>query len=336
MYIAIINIDFKEAQLKKINFFILILLVLQLPVVALRFYQLGISELTTGTFAEGGAVTTMFPIAALMYMMAYFAFYKPSIVFPILGFGFVLWSIVGKKRAVLFLYPIVFWGMYYIIYVRGKSIRYSRHIINISLISVIIIVIGLVILKFNPTLNPKRKIGGTIDLEFALNYTKKYNESTLSTNPETPTGRITTFKKTFEKLLEGGFAIFFFGHGPGSFTKSIFGYSVDQRLAIFEEGYGMTPLTYLALEYGVLGLITYSFIPIAFLLMCWKYFKAEVDKYWKAYAAGSLGLSFFMIFLFVGYNYNSITGDSFPILYFYTMGAIFNRLKKIRQKKTAF
>jgi ABC-type xylose transport system permease subunit len=119
-----------------------------------------------------------------------------------------------------------------------------------------------------------------------------------------------------------------FGFGPGSFTRSRLGYHADQRLDKFILGYGMTALTYVALECGVLGVIVYLIIILTFLRMCWKYYFLETDPYWRAFAVGSLGLAFFMIFLFCGYNYNSYTGDSFPLFYFYIMGVIFVRLNK--------
>jgi hypothetical protein len=328
-YIAIINIGFEESDFKKINKFISFLLILQLPIVATQFYiHGGIVETNFGSFSEGGAVTTMFPIVAIMYLAGYFAFYKRSFIYPLLGVGFMAWSVVGAKKAVLYLFPVALLGIYYFIYFKGKHLRLSKHISYLSLVIAILIAVSVVILKLNPKLNPERKVGGSANLQYALNYTMEYTTSVSAEDPSVTRGRFSTLIHVFETLKDAGFATVLLGYGPGAFTESIFGYTVDRRLAKLKASYGMTPLTYLSIEYGILGLIAYSLIILTFLRMCWKYYFYETDPYWKAFAVGSLGLSFFMIFLFCAYNSNSLHGDSFPVLYFYIMGVIFVRLNK--------
>jgi hypothetical protein len=263
-----------------------------------------------------------------MYLASYFAFYKARFMYLLLGVGFVAWSILGMKKAVLFLYPLTFVGMYYIINFKGRSLRVAKHIIYLGLIIVLTISVSLLILRFNRQLNPERKIGGTANLNYALEYSKKYTTSKDLKHPTVATGRFSTLMSTFETLKKGGFGIFLFGYGPGAFTSSVISDWRDRRLFKFAAGYGMTPLTYTGLEYGMSGIITYGLIIIIFLRMCWRYYSYETDPYWKAFSAGSLGLAFFMIFLFCAYNYISILGDSFPLMYFYIMGVIFVRLNK--------
>lgn len=327
-YLVIINFGFEETDFKKINIFISALLILQLPIVALQFNMHGIAEKNFGSFFEGGAVTTMYPITAVMYLAGYFAFFKARLIYPLLGAGFIAWSIVGMKRAVFLLYPLTFFGMYYLIYIKGmgRSLRLAKKIFYPSLIIVFIVTVSFFILKYNRTLNPEKAVGGSVDLEYAFKYHKKYTTRADYYNPSITTGRFSTFVNTFGTLKDAGFGTFLFGFGPGAFTKSIFG-NVDARLTKFELGYGITPLTYVALECGILGVIVYLIIIVTYLRMCWKYYFFETDSYWRAFAVGSLGLAFFMVFLFCAYNHNSYVGDNFPLLYFYIMGVIFVRLK---------
>lgn len=328
-YLAIINIGFEETDFKKINRFISVLLILQLPIVAAQFNMRGIAEKNFGSFYEGGAVTTIYPITAIMYLAGYFAFFKARLIYPLLGAGFIAWSIVGAKRAVVLLFPLTFLGMYYLIYIKGKgrSLRLAKKTFYLSLIIVLGVTVSFFIMKFNRTLNPDKKAGGRIELEYALEYIMKYTSAMDDDNISVSVGRFSTLVNTFTTLKDAGFSKFLFGYGPGAHTDSIIAYASDPRLTKFKLGYGMTPLTKTALEYGVLGIIVYGLIIVTFLRMCWKYYLIETDPYWKAFAVGSLGLAFFMIFLFCAYNTISITGDSVPLLYFYIMGVIFVRLK---------
>ena len=64
-------------------------------------------------------------------------------------------------------------------------------------------------------------------------------------------------------------------------------------------------LAKIALEYGVLGVVAYSLIIFLFARMCGRYYKYENDPYWKAFAAGSLGFAFSMLFFFFAYRANA-------------------------------
>jgi hypothetical protein len=326
-YLAIINIGFEETDFKKINRFISVLLILQIPIVVAQFIMHGgIAERNFGSFYEGGAVSTIYPVTAIMYLMGYFAFFKAKLIYLLLGAGFIVWSILGAKKAVFFLFPLGFMGMYYYIYIKGKSLGLVKHIANLGLIIVLIIVTSFFILKYNRQLNPDRIVGGKADFKYAFEYGMEQSIRVDPDNPDVATGRLSTLVFAFSYLKDGGFGKFLFGYGPGVLTQSIIYNQNDPRLITFKLGYGMTPLTKIALEYGVLGIIFYGLIIITFLRMCLKYYSIETDPYWKAFAAGSLGLAFFMIFLFCFYNTISINGDSFPLFYFYIMGVIFVRL----------
>ena len=131
-YLGITLLDFDDNSLRKINRFVAILLLLQLPVVAIKFYIYGIAEKTQGAYTMDGSMTTMIPIVVIFYLAAYYCLYRPKLWFILTGIGFVLWSIVGAKRAVFFLYPFQFLAIYYYIYVKGKGGRFSKKVTGID------------------------------------------------------------------------------------------------------------------------------------------------------------------------------------------------------------
>ena len=125
-YLGITLLDLDESSLKKINFFVAILLLLQLPVVAIKFYMYGIVEKTQGAYSLDGSMTTMIPIVVIFYLAAYYCFYRSQLRFILTGIGFVFFSIVGAKRAVFFLYPFQFLAIYHYFYIKGKGVFVSQ------------------------------------------------------------------------------------------------------------------------------------------------------------------------------------------------------------------
>lgn len=328
LYLALINLDLDEKTLKKFNFYLLILLVGQLPVVAYKFYHQGIAETTMGAYGRGGSLTAMLPVVVIFYLAAYYFLERPRKLYLLIGLGFILFSIVGKKRAVLFFYPIEFLAIYYFIYCKGKQVDPFQKAGVLILSIIAMTVVSASILYFNPTLNPEQKVGGSIDpayaLSYAIDYTTRENELGYTT------GRFSTTKRILSVLSNGGITHLFFGVGPGAYTTSLFDtqrdrkrvYQLEKRLGI---GYGVTSMSRIALEYGVLGVVAFALIPIAFCFICRRQYRLETDPYWLAFAAGSMGFAFAMLAFFIVYHHPSFWGDTLPALYFYAMAVVYTR-----------
>ena len=321
-----------DDRLKKINTFVVILLFLQLPVVAVKFTTYGIAEKTMGAYTQAGGVTTMLPISFIFYLAGYYFLYRPNFRYILLGIGFVLFSIVGKKRAVAFLYPLQFLAIYYYIYIKGKDVHISKKLGVLLLFITTIVILSGSIFYFNETLNPEGRVGGTVDVGFALDYAKKY---TTKVHPYGHTsGRVSTTIRVFESLWKSGFARLLFGFGPGSTASSIID-SPEEREKVqnffYELGisYGLTTMTRISLEYGLLGAITFSLVVFLLCRICWIYYNCETDPYWKAFGAGTVGFSYSMLFFFFAYSHNAFWGDTMPPLYFYAMAVVNIRLKRI-------
>jgi len=334
LYLALINLDLDEKTLKKFNFYLLILLVGQLPVVAYKFYHQGIAETTMGAYGRGGSLTAMLPVAMIFYMSAYYFLEKPRKLYLIIGLGFIFFSIVGAKRAVLFFYPIEFLAIYYFIYCKGKQVDPFRKA-GVLILSIFMIgIVSASILYFNRTLNPEQKVGGSIDPAYALSYAIDYN--TRENELGYTTGRFSTTRRIFSVLYNDGVSRLFFGFGPGAYTVSILDpqgshrqiYQLEKRLGI---GYGVTSMNRIALEYGVLGVVAFALIPIAFCFICRRQYRLETDPYWRAFAGGSMGFAFAMLAFFVIYHFPAFWGDTLPALYFYAMAVVYIRSRKANQ-----
>jgi len=332
-YLAIITLDLDDEAIKKINVFIVALLLLQLPVVAYKFHLYGINEKTMGAYAKhGGALTTMLPISFIFYLAAYYFLYQPKRRYILTAIGFVVFSILGAKRAVFFLYPIQSLAIYHYFYVKAKGVSFSK---KLGALIVFFFLIGITsgsILYLNDTLNSQGRIGGSVDtgyaFEFAKNYTLHEDDYGYST------GRLLTTKRIFKGLWDLGLVNLLFGLGPGSLTPSVV-YSLYNRDIILKPQimlkfkYGVTSASRMCVEYGVLGVFTYGLLIYLCICMCIKYYRYEVDPYWKSFAAGSAGFAFSMFFFFFVYGDAAFWGDTMPALYFYAMAVVYIRLKRI-------
>jgi hypothetical protein len=249
----------------------------------------------------------------------------------------LVYSIIGKKRVVLFLYPAQFIAIYYYIYLKGKGVSLSKKMSALFILAATIVVICSAILYINPTLNPEQKVGGSLDPGYAIDFAKDY---TTKINPYGySTGRYATTTRIFRTLWEEGFVKIFFGIGPGMLTDSILDPEGQrENVAMVKEQfkfrYGLTAMTRIAIEYGVMGIITFAIILICFARMTWKLYESETDPYWRAFAAGSVGFAYSTIFFFFAYGDTILWGDTIPALYFWTMAVVYTRSRSLSEKVT--
>ena len=336
-YLALINLGLTDGQLKKINTLLFILFIIQLPASAIKFYFYGFSEKTMGTYtARGGGLTTLIPIIALGYLAGYYVFHKAKKVYLLLGIGFVLYGIVGMKAALLFLYPITFLGLYYLVYIKGMGVNVARDLSKVAFIVLISIAVAVTIICVQPRLNPERTEGGSVDISYALKNAQKYTTGMNSRNDEYGVGRFATTMLVFDQIWNGGIAPLFFGYGPGCLTRSILhGGPIDPRIVRIGGSYGKTGMIFILTEYGLFGLIPLSLMFCIFTHMCWKWYNYEKEPYWKAFATGSLVFALLNLFIFFAYNTLPIAGDTIPPVYFYAMSVMYLRLKEIKQDNVA-
>lgn len=338
IYLAIINIEFDDDEIFKINKILLYLFIIQLPVQAIKFYFYGIGEDTIGTYGtHGGGITTVLPLVALGYLIAYYCLFKDKLIYLILGLWFIAYGIIGAKLALLFLYPISFFFLFYLNHYRIKGIRIPRDIYIIAIISILIISVGIPIIKYQRRTNAEGNIGGSVNLSYALKSSLKYTTGTRAGNPELAKGRFATTKLTLKTLWEEGYVNLTFGYGPGVTNKLMrqqnkkYNYTRVEKIAL---SYGHTGVVYIISEYGIIGLILIIIIYLTFIKNCWKLYKKEKEPYWKAFASGSLFFSGVMFFIIIAYNKVPIAGDTIPPVFFFCMAVVYDRLKNKRVDST--
>ena len=329
-YLALINIELKDIDIKRINNFLLFIFLIQLPISAINFYFYGVDEKTHGIHGRGGGLTTIIPLVMIGYLSGYYIFYKKSKKLLVISTLFIVYGIIGAKAALMYIYPLAFLVLYYLAFIKGRNVYLLRHLIIIILLISSSFSVSSLIIKYNPRLNPERKVGGTIDYNYAYWYTKEYTTARDKENPSITHGRYSTSKVALQTMLNESPINLLLGFGPGALTPSIFGYQINHKVKNLSKSYGITGLIYIWTEYGLFGVVIVLIIFIKFLLDGMDWFKYEKDPYYKSFAFGSIFFTVFNILIFITYNKLPIAGDIIPLLFFYCMAVMYLKTRKNR------
>jgi hypothetical protein len=338
LYLAVVNLELSEKQSKRILLFLIILFLIQIPTAMIKLAIYGQGESAIGTYSVNeGSLSTMIPLIAIGYIASFYIYSKKLFWSLVMCLGFVAFSLIGGKRALVFLLPVFGIFIISILMFTGEfknrlvKVSIAKTGIIFSLSGLLIVCLGLI---FIPTLNPERKVGGSIDFSHALTFASEYTTNTVGqTGSLAPTGgRLSTSKRIFNVMTTEGFSVFLFGYGPGSYTDSRFGISrsrmiLQRKLNII---YGVTPLGYIQIEYGFFGVMTYLFLLLFLLFKIIRGWQAETERYWKTFLLGSSCCSFIMIILWACYHPPSMLGDTIPCVFFLLMGIATTRIQNLR------
>ncbi len=330
-YLAVINLDFKDTHFVKINALLFLFLIAQLPASFIRFVTFGISEMTIGTWGtQGGGVTTVITIVAIGYFWSYYAYHKRRFLYILLIVAYIIFGIFGSKRALLFFYPIAFFGIYFLIYVVDKKISPLKQIGVFVVIFVLALGSMLATMRYIPTLNPERQIGGSIDFAYVFEFAESYE---TAKNHGRGMGRASTTLVIVDKLWEGGVGSLFFGLGPGSLLSSLVTGNrfINDNMPDIHGSYGRTGLALVAAEYGLLGASCFVIFFMIISKNAYIVFRTEKDPYWKAFLAGTVIMIVYLFFIFLVYNDTPITDDTITPILFYAAAIV--RLRRVRFRR---
>jgi len=311
LFLSVINLDFEEKSIALINNVIIVLFIIQIPTAVVKMFIYGQGEFAIGTYAPwGGGPSTVIPMIAISYLVAFYFYYKPSKLYFLLALGFIAFGLIGGKRAIIIFVPIVI--IFIGIYMKNRLKNAFKYFFVGGIIILLTIFSSI---KLLPSLNPQHRIGGEIDLRYMLAFLSDY---TLETTYEgASAGRISTTINVFNILKKGGLENLCYGFGPGSYIETMFE-SLKTTLKethVLPIQYGTTGLSWLALQTGYIGALIYLFLFYMILVKSSQYFRLEDRSYWKSFGLGMIGFSFVMIFISVSYN-SVFIDDMIPMVYF--------------------
>ena len=234
------------------------LLLVQIILSVFKFFIMGLTESVVGSVSsQGGAMATALPILGFMFLWIKRngQLNRRDWIF-IVGLMFI--GFVSLKRAIWFVIPFII--ALFMIYVPGRKI--SPRLILLAIIAVpLVFYLGV---RLNPSLNREKRIGGSFDLNYALNYAERYNYGENSSDKTSGRGNAAIYivdKITSNTITEKEW----FGYGLRFMYAADYQEYADMGLSITSKG-SATGVYQTMVSNGFLGIIFTLFFALSMLL----------------------------------------------------------------------
>lgn len=315
------RVDQIEAAIK----YIILMLLCQVIVNILRVPFTGITEYYIGSISKlGGSLTVLVSIVGGAVFTVKYIF-KKKISYLIAIVGLLAFGIIGYKRVLIFLLPLLIMIASILELIRRNKKIYFVNLIAVGIISIMIIFIGI---KIFPELNPEHKLWGRVDVHYAISFIKEY------LNPGKPVtgqlirvayyGRGDVWVGLVELFKERKLPWLLFGGGPGdimlfkddSKLSSLGIISVEDLISYkYGIGYGArTGLIFLIFQIGLLGAMLFVWIFSKYIINGLRIYFKLCDEKTIHRELIFLLILFFLFFDFLAYSYNFFLWESSPFI----------------------
>ena len=276
MFFLLVKLNPEERFFRQMIRLLITLLIIQVPVALVKSTIYGQGESAIGTYAvHGGTYSTILPLVAISIFLGFFLFEKPRLRYILLCSLFILFSIVGGKRAFLFfgvlLSLFLFWQA------GGKNLGKLACVVPFLMLGFLMCV------YFVPSLKPAVENPRHL-IDFSVSYTTGYDERGA-------TGRASAIQQAY-KIAKNSPQTLLLGYGPGSLTKMAFKEATGKDLLTLEIAYGGSQWVLMSLEYGFVGVLLFLWLFFSLFRINQRFFDATSGKYWKAISFGFKGIWF--------------------------------------------
>lgn len=312
-FIVIIN----ESSVIRINLitkWIIILVLLQIPVIFVKYAVMGQSEKgAIGTLSIGyGSLSTVFPVLIIAFLISFYLM-SNKFKYVILIFLFVLFGIIGNKRAITFIIPLEFiigyflYLKYFVVEINLKQIRKLVFILLLGFIALYTMV------RASPSLNKDQVIWGEFDLEYLINYSNSYTSSKGKGKTEMRRKEALIYFINYN--LSSDVSNFLIGDGAGILVQSL----MDKKSGTMGELYGIRyggrmGIVWLLLQVGIIGVIIYIVFFIKLNIMIFKKLPRKNNYLLLSFAIASIFLTIDILI----YSSTFMEMEIVNNLYFYT------------------
>jgi len=278
MFFLLVNLNPEEQFFRNMLRLFIILLILQVPVALAKLPFYGQGEEAIGTYAvHGGTFSTILPLVAISIFSGFYLFEKSQLRYIFLCLLFVLFSIVGGKRA------FVFFGILLFLFLSWQAGR--KHLIKLASVAPFLMIGFLACIYFVPSLRPAFKNPSHL-IDFPLSYTTGYTRDTKEAD-----GRFSAMAVTYNTLKKDPKS-FLLGFAPGSMSQSFFKKYEGKYANSVPIFYGRTQFVLMSLEYGFVGVFLFLWLFLPLFRANKKFFNDINENYWKAISFGFKGIWF--------------------------------------------
>jgi len=288
IYIVAYSSNIHVAQLKRFAFPIASLMILQLAVSVIKVTVFGDrTEWRVGTMTViGGELAALFPLVALAYAMAYYAYVRHSFWVLLLGLAFGMVGYASGKRAIYFTLPLCFLAslsLYALVQYRCK--RPVPHKILIHSVAAIAISIPFFLygVAHSAGIGMENASGLTIaeSLINAATYAESYNTGVSDRGMST--GRTSTSWRVINSLVAGDAKQIIFGWGPTALIpKRGEGVGTAGGFRALGIWYGIVGWSRDVLSIGIIGPLLYSVAYLSVLGYSYRALYITADRWIKA------------------------------------------------------
>lgn len=325
LFYAMLNIPFTHEENNTFVKVLVVLFLIQIPAAIIKLAILGGTlEDFVGTMSVGeGSLATVMPLLASTFLIAKYLVFKDkkfiALILLFIGIG-----LMSNKMGVLFyvIFFFIFTTYLYSNKQKGKFIFNFTFIKKMFLTTIYIFIIFALFVSLNPRANPEHKIGGSIDIEYLINYTEKYQTLKLKGSRVEGDGRSDAPFVAFDKLSNGGILNILIGYGPGDIVKSSFTQYDNPLLQKYNIGYGgRLGLVWMMIQVGILGVIIFLLFHIILLHRSYLFYKrvdqSNNDELFIALSVLSISIVYFIDFF--TYSSQMLHSPGVAITYFFAL-----------------
>ena len=276
LFLAVINSSFSSEHIKFLSKIFLFILILQIPVVIIKFLVIGINESgAVGTFSvNNGNLSTLIPMIAISICLIYYYLFEKYRSLFLIPF-FIFFGIVGNKLAILFMIPLIYIIVTLIYNFINSKRNVGKIVLNLFSVFIISIISFYFMIMFSPRIN------ATSDnmIDAATEYISDYLYRDKYRDRENKLSRLTAFPIVVNFIKENKPLI---GNGPGVILKSqLTGQSGNLRKTKFNLGYGSKlGMFWFSIQIGVLGFLPILLFMIAIIRHSWRriYYNNQISN----------------------------------------------------------
>ncbi|MHA1342692.1 MAG: hypothetical protein ACTSQG_01790 [Promethearchaeota archaeon] len=311
------NLRLKENEYKLFNRIIITLFLSQIPVAIGKYFIVGQTERYMGTMTIfGGSLTTAFALFGIVIFLTFFIYYKKKLYLIPIG-GFFLFALIGAKKVMFLIAPLMILLMYFFSIRRINPILILKRSITAFLLAIPIFYFSIVL---HPALNPENKIGGSFNVEYLTKFFQDYLFPDREIQGVRYYGRGEAFIGVWNLFKQKeNTSHLFLGFGPGDLIMSQFidlpSFSIrrieDLIAYKYNIGYGgRSGLLWNILQVGLLGVIVF----LSYYFSLFKKVFTMRKKYKKVNILIVLMLGLIAIWIFDFFTYSRIMLESYPVV----------------------
>lgn len=285
---------------------IIVLFAIQVPASIIKLLFVGQVEDFVGTVSlNAGSLSTIVPLMATSFLFSKYL-YERKFKFLIWIFLFVVFGLIGEKRAIAFIIPALILIMMIVYFFVNKVVLLTA-IKSLGKVLVLGLILMYIMVILNPSLTPEGRVGGSFDMDYVVNYVKGYES--IGEYERGEISRTEGVVYFLNYILKSDKVTMLFGEGAGKLLVN------DENPMITYYGIrygGRMGIVWLFLQVGLIGAIIYLIILFSLL-----------SKLLRSINKGDRIINLACVGMLISVIWDTLIYSSSSVMYFVVSGTLF-------------